>query len=301
MLRRLAWIAVSLALVAALAAGALVWATAPDDAAIALPAHEPDLANGEVMFLAGGCLSCHEPAEGSGIDAALPAGGAPLATPIGQVTPPNITPDEETGIGRWSTEDFVRAMTRGAAPDGRHYIPAFPYTSYRHMKVADLIDLHGYLETLEPVSNAVETGNLLVALGRPFTGIWKLAGMTPLAVPPDPARGAEWNRGAYLVQGPGHCGECHTKRNLFMAMRPGKFLDGAKHPEGEGKVPRLTRLIERGDYKDVDDLTAALRFGELFGYDGLSSGGMGDVQENLGRLPESDARAIAVFLASLHD
>ena len=123
--------------------------------------------------------------------------------------------------------------------------------------------------------------------------------MSERAVPEDPARSEAWNRGAYLVQGPGHCGECHTPRNIFMAMRPDVFLSGGPHPEGKGKVPSLRGLIGRKRFKDVDDLTFALRFGETLGYEDMSAGGMGKIQANLGMLPDEDVRAIATFLASL--
>jgi len=291
-----------LALAAVAIATALVlWLGAPGKGgAVALPSHTPDPENGWRLFLAGGCLSCHAPAGSSGIDAALPAGGMPLATPLGAFHPPNITPDRETGIGAWSDAEFVTAMREGVSPGGQHYFPAFPYTSFQHMTVTDLLDLKAHLFTLEPARNPSMSSEIpLEPVARLFLGPWKWIGLTERAVPEDPARSEAWNRGAYLVQGPGHCGECHTPRNLFMATRPEAFLAGGPHPEGKGKVPSLRGLIRRERFKDVDDLTFALRFGEAMGYEDMSSGGMGKVQASLGKLPEEDVRAIATFLVSL--
>jgi len=291
----------ALAAVAVAAVALALWIGAPGKGgAVALPSHTPDAENGGRLFIAGGCLSCHAPAAGSGFDAALPAGGTPLKSPVGSFYPPNITPDRETGIGAWSDAEFVTAMRDGVSPGGAHYFPTFPYTSFRHMTATDLIDLKAYLFTLEPVRNPSMSSEIpLEPMARAFLGPWKWIGLTERAVPEDPARSDAWNRGAYLVQGPGHCGECHTPRNLFMATRPEAFLAGGPHPEGKGKVPSLRRLIERERFKDVDDLTFALRFGEAMGYEDMSSGGMRKVQANLGRLPEEDVRAIATFLVSL--
>jgi mono/diheme cytochrome c family protein len=286
----------------ACAAGALaLWFGAPGKGdPVAVSARVDDVDNGKRLFIAGGCLSCHMPPAASGIDAALPAGGTALVTPVGAFYPPNITPDAETGIGAWSDQDFLRAMREGVSPDRKHLFPAFPYTSFRHMTIADLLDLKAYLFTLKPVRNPrTRPGLWLEPVARAFLGPWKWIAMSEQVVPEDPARSEAWNRGAYLVQGPGHCGECHTPRNIFMAMRSGAFLAGGPHPDGKGKVPSLRGLIKRKRFKDVDDLTDALRYGEVFGYEDISSGGMGKVQANLGMLPEDDVRAIATFLTSL--
>jgi mono/diheme cytochrome c family protein len=273
--------------------------------ASAIPAHTPDLKNGEVLYHAGGCISCHKPAAGqAGVDMALPSGGAPLKTPAGVFYPPNITPDPETGIGKWTDADFINAMQRGIAPDGHHYIPAFPYTSYAHMTVPDILDIKAYLFSLPPVKSVnkppeMPLGSVGEWAGRRLMGLWQLAGLDSTPYTPDPSQSAEWNRGAYLVKGPGHCGECHTPRTLLMTSDTAHWLEGGPHPEGDGKVPNLVGLIERKRYKDANDLKSALQFGETFGYDKLSAGGMGAVQTNLSKLPDSDVAAIATYLASL--
>lgn len=270
--------------------------------ASALPVHTADLANGERLYNAGGCISCHKPGPVlKDVDQSLPAGGTPLRTPIGTLYPPNITPDPETGLGKWSDLEFVNAVQRGISPDGRHYIPAFPYTSYAQMRIEDVLDLKAYLTTLAPVK-APETEQGLPAepVLRRGIGLWKWIGFDTTPWQPDPGRGETWNRGSYLVNAPGHCAECHTPRSLFMVRDEARAFAGGPHPDGSGdKVPSQRNLISRGRYKDVKDLATALQFGEVFGYKNISAGGMGQVQMNIAKLPESDIAAIAEYLASL--
>ena len=264
-----------------------------------LPARIPDLANGEMLFHAGGCMACHKPPSGTD-DSELPTGGAAFSTPIGTMYPGNLTPDPDTGIGRWTAVEFVDAMTEGVSPDHRHYFPAFPYTSYRNMRVEDLLDLRAYLSSLPAVQSSRRDADVpVIGLARRTIGLWKRFAFRGRTFRPDPDRDAVWNRGAYLVQGPGHCGECHTPRNAIMIANDARRLAGGPHPGGEGEVPSLRDLLGRGRYKDVSDLTLALQFGETFGYDKLSSGGMAEVQMNLARIPETDLRAISEYLLSL--
>ena len=265
-----------------------------------LPTHDPDPARGEVLFHAGGCISCHKASATAGVTGP-PTGGAPFQTPVGTFWPGNLTPDPETGLGSWTPSQFVDAMTRGVSPDGRHYFPAFPYTSYRNMSVEDVLDLWGYLQELEPVHAPGRTPDLAIpGLARRAVGLWKRIALAEPGFSPDPARSETWNRGAYLVNGPGHCGECHTPRNALMIPDTRRALAGGPHPRGdEGEVPSLLDLDGRGRYSDVSDLTLALQYGETLGYDKLSSGGMADVQMNLAMLPEEDVRAIAEYLLSL--
>ncbi|MFT3988046.1 c-type cytochrome [Aestuariivirga sp.] len=267
----------------------------------AIPQHTDDLANGKLMFNAGGCMSCHKPGPDlKDVDAGLPAGGTPLKTPIGTFYPPNLTPDRETGIGAWTDAQFVNAMQRGLAPGGFHLIPAFPYTSYASMKMTDVLDIRAYLATLTPVHAPQKAADIPAAfILRRGIGLWKWIGLDTAEFQLDPAQSESWNRGAYLVNGPGHCQECHTPRTLFMTRDTSKAFAGGPHPEGTGRVPSLRGLIGRGKFKDAADLASALEYGETMGYDGLSSGGMGDVQTNLSKLPESDLRAIAEYLVTL--
>ncbi|MCB1379777.1 MAG: cytochrome c [Alphaproteobacteria bacterium] len=269
--------------------------------ATALPQHTADVANGELLFNAAGCRSCHLPGPDlKDVDPSSPAGGKPLKTPVGIFYPPNLTPDPDTGLGGMSDIDFVNAVQRGLSPEGAHLIPAFPYTSYAHMKTEDVLDIKAYLATIPPVVAPERAPDIPFAfvLRRGF-GLWKLVGLDTTPWQPDPAQSESWNRGAYLVNGPGHCAECHTPRNFMMVSQKGQALAGGPHPEGEGRVPSLRDLVGRGRYKDAKDLASALQFGEIMGYDKISSGGMGQVQTNISKLPESDINAIAEYLVSL--
>ncbi len=288
--------------VLAIAAVAFAWLTRPDPLpASAIPAHEADLRNGETLYRAGSCLACHRPPDGAaGADRSLPLGGRPFKTPIGVFYPQNITPDPETGIGKWSEVDFVNAMTRGLAPDGRHYFPAFPYMAYRAMRITDLLDLRAYLMSLRAVRSPRREADVpLVALARRGVGLWKRLAFRQAPHSPDASRSASWERGAYLVNAPGHCGECHTPKGWLMIEDLRRHLAGGPHPGGEGKVPSLRGLLTRKRYKDADDLVLALQNGETLGYEHLSSGGMAQIQESLSQLPEADLHAIAEYLLSL--
>ncbi len=269
--------------------------------ATALPDHAPDVARGEVLFNVGSCGSCHKAADDTpGAEEGLPTGTAPLQTPIGVFYPGNLTPDPETGLGSWSQIDFANALTRGLSPDGEHYFPAFPYPSYRIMPLEDVLDLHAYLTSLPAVRAAKREPEVpLLALARRGVGLWKRLALDDRRVEPDPREGESWNRGAYLTSGPGHCGECHTPRNLLMIADESRHLAGGPHPAEDGDVPSLRALVARERYADAADLTLALQFGETFGYDTLSSGGMADIQMNLALLPESDVQAISEYLVSL--
>lgn len=282
------------------AAVALFFASSAEhiDAA-SLPTHVADKANGELLFHIGGCISCHHPAKDSGADMALPSGGAPLKTPVGTLYPPNITPDTATGIGAWSDAAFVDAVQHGVSPTSEHYIPAFPYISYGRMKVEDVLDIKAYLMTLPAVSSPPKPADIpFVWVVRRSLGLWQKLAQLP-AIEADNSQSASWNRGAYLVNGAGHCAECHTPRNLMMVMDQARAFAGGPHPEGRGKVPSLHDLIGRKKFTDAADLATGLKEGEEGFYDDLSKGGMGEVQQNIAKLPDADIRAIADYLSTL--
>ena len=293
-------IAAVLAVAVVTAATALSVLTAARPSGQTLPAHSPDPARGEVLYHAGGCISCHKTSAMAGVTGP-PSGGAAFPTPVGTFWPGNLTPDPETGIGSWTAAQFVDAMMSGISPEGRHYFPAFPYSSYRDMRVEDVLDLRAYLNTLAPVHSPGRAPDLLMlGVARRAVGLWKRLAFREAGFHPDPERTESWNLGAYLVNGPGHCGECHTPRNALMILDESRVFAGGPHPRGvEGEVPGLLDLEGRGRYSDVSDLTLALQFGETLGYDKLSSGGMADVQMNLAMLPDDDLRAIAEYLFSL--
>ena len=264
----------------------------------ALPAHDVDIANGERLFHAGGCASCHASAEA---EAAMPVlgGGLALNTPFGTFRVPNISPHPERGIGGWTTIDFVNAMHLGVSPDGRHYYPSFPYSSYTRMRFEDLVDLKAFLDTL-PVSDA---GNLPHELKFPWNiragiGLWKLANLDADAVIPIAPNDEPALRGRYLVEGPGHCGECHTPRDWTGGLDNGRWLAGAPNPEGEGKVPNITPDANGLAGWTRDDIEYYLSSGFTPDFDSVG-GSMVEVQENMARLPAEDRAAIAAYLKAV--
>lgn len=266
-----------------------------------IPAHTANIANGKLLYNIGGCISCHS--AGPNVKEAAadsPAGGKALVTPIGTLYPPNITSDAETGLGKWSDADFVNAMQKGLSPDGEHLIPAFPYTSYAHMSVGDVLDIKAYLATLPPVVNP-ETPHQVALLPviRRGLGLWKWVGLDETKWQPTAPQSVSWNRGAYLVTGAGHCGECHTPRTLYLSSDMSRMFAGGPHPEGKGVVPSLRNLVGRGRYKDAADLVLAFQNGEEMGYDKMASGGMGQVRSHIASLPEEDIKAIAEYITSL--
>lgn len=285
-------------LVAGAVVGWLLTAPATLDAA-SLPTHEPDLANGERMFWAGGCASCHSPPEAKGEDKLILAGGLVLETPFGNFTAPNISADADAGIGGWSTAEFVQAMRLGVSPDGRHYYPAFPYASYTRMAVEDLLDLKAFLDTL-PASTHRPPGH---DLAFPFNvrrgiGLWKRLYLDPGWVEPVDEGDEVLLRGRYLVEGPGHCGECHTPRDAFGGPDLSRWLAGGPAPEGEGRIPNITPGPDGiGDWS-TGDIVYALESGFTPEYDTLG-GAMTSVQENMARLPAADREAIAAYLKAV--
>lgn len=205
-----------------------------------------DAKRGEYLSKAGGCVGCHtQPREG----AAPYAGGRALKTPFGTFYGPNITPHPQAGIGRWTEQDFVRAMRLGVRPDGAHYYPAFPYPSFTRIVDQDLRDLWAYLRTLPPSAQTSRPHELRFPFGwRALLRIWKLLFFDPGPFTPDPARNATLNRGAYLATALGHCGECHTPRNFLGGPKKGREFAGAKIAGGDG-APNLTptRLKKKDD------------------------------------------------------
>ena len=166
------------------------------------------------MFYAGGCASCHMSPDQD--DKTRLGGGRPLKSPFGTFYAPNISSDPKDGIGNWSEANFVTAMLKGTSPDGKHYYPAFPYTSYQRMRLEDVRDLFAFMKTLPAVPGQVRDHDLPAHFKfRRMLGGWKFLFLDGEKFTPDPNRPATWNRGAYLVNGPGHCAECHSPRNLL--------------------------------------------------------------------------------------
>jgi mono/diheme cytochrome c family protein len=293
MLRKLV---IAVAIVAVLGGTAFWLATMPRTvAAGALAPREADLANGRTMFVAGGCSSCH--AVPGADDKTRLGGGLALKSPFGTFYVPNISPDRRDGIGAWSEADFVTAVSKGTSPDGRHYYPAFPYTSYQRMRLGDVRDLFAYLKTLPPVSGTVRDHDMAF----PFTvrrglGLWKLVYLDGAPFVPDPAKSAMLNRGAYLVEGPGHCAECHSPRNRIGGILAAQRFAGGPNPEGKGWVPNITQK-DLGDWSEKD-IAYLLESGQT--PDGDSVGGlMAEVVRHTAQLAPEDRAAIAAYVKSL--
>lgn len=283
-------------LVAIAVAGLYWWLSAPVVAAAStIPARASDLANGEAMFNAGGCASCH--AVPNQPDRLRLGGGVAIKSPFGTFYAPNISPDPNDGIGKWTDANFVNAMMHGVSPSGQHYFPAFPYTSYQHARREDVLDLFAYLRTLPAVAGKVRGHDV----GFPFdirrnVGIWKFLFMDGKPVVADGGKSPQWNRGAYLVNSFGHCAECHSPRNALGGIISGDRFAGGPNPEGEGWVPNITQK-RLGEWR-AKDLAYFLKTGEL--PDGDSVGGaMTRVIKNTSQLSDADLAAMAEYLKSL--
>jgi mono/diheme cytochrome c family protein len=263
-------------------------------AASALPARAPDLDNGRTMFFAGGCASCHATPKQD--DKTRLGGGLALKSPFGTFHVPNISTDRNDGIGRWSEADFVTAMLQGTGPDGQHLYPAFPYTSYQRMRIDDVRDLFGYLKTLPAVQGRVRPHDLPFPFNvRRTLGVWKLLFLDGRTFAPDPSKPVDWNRGAYLVNGPAHCAECHSPRNALGGIVETQRFAGGPDPTGEGWVPNIT---PKGLSWSKEEIEKLLETGEM--PDGDTIGGdMAKVVANAGRLSAQDRAAIAAYIKSL--
>ncbi|MCB1449574.1 MAG: c-type cytochrome [Nitratireductor sp.] len=286
----------------AIAAAVIFWVlTMPQrlDATVTANADAGDAARGERMFNAGGCASCHAAKGAKGDDRLKLGGGLALETPFGTFHAPNISPDRQTGIGAWSGADFMNAMLRGVSPEGEHFYPAFPYTSYARMQPEDIADLWAYMKTL-PV---VEQANLDHQLPLPFRmrrglGLWKMLFLSDQPVVAIASGDDQLVLGRYLVEGPGHCGECHTPRNLIGGPDTSRWLSGGPAPEGNGKIPNLTAGAGGIGSWSVKDIAYYLESGFTPEFDAVG-GTMVEVQENMARLPASDRDAIAAYVKAL--
>ncbi len=261
--------------------------------ALAQPADTELIRRGEYLARAADCIACHVTEGGKPY-----AGGLPIKMPFGTLYSTNITPDKETGIGDWSDDDFVRAMQKGVGKDGKHYYPAFPYTSYTLMPREDILAIKAYLFSLEPVNQPNRENDI----GFPFNqrwgmALWNFFFLDDERFEPDPEQSPEWNRGAYLVEGPGHCGECHTPRNLFQA-RSSKNLAGSTIQGWNAWNITGDEQSGIGGWPD-DALERYLATGLAEGYS-VAGGPMAEVvNHSLRHLTSEDIRAMAVYLRSV--
>jgi mono/diheme cytochrome c family protein len=258
-----------------------------------------DATRGEQVFWAAGCASCHA-APGATGEARLDlVGGERFATAFGTFVAPNISQHQRDGIGGWSVEDLANAMLRGVSPEGAHYYPAFPYTSYARMQPGDVADLHAFMKTLPAIEGSAGDNEI----GFPFNirrglGLWKQLYLDPAPViafdNPSPAV----VRGQYLVEGPGHCGECHTPRDVIGGLDKSRWLAGAPAMEGQGTIDNITAGEGGiGDWSE-DDIANLLESGFTPDYDSVG-GKMASVVRNMAELPASDREAIAAYLKAV--
>jgi mono/diheme cytochrome c family protein len=291
-------VTVYLAGFSAIAVGIGLWLTAPagpGSAEIAaLAAADADPQRGALVFNTAGCASCHAAPGAEGDSRLTQSGGLAFPSDFGTFYAPNISPDPDEGIGRWSATDLLGALRYGVSPRGRHLYPAFPYTSYQHITEADVAALYSYLMTLPSSSQPSRAHDV----GFPFSvrrglGLWKLIYLKRSFVAQIGEETPIYGR--YLVEGLAHCGECHTPRDRLGGLDRNRWLSGAPNPTGRGTIPALTP--DKLDWSD-QDLFFYLTSGLTPEFD-TASGQMVDVIENLKTLPEADVRAIITYLRAL--
>lgn len=294
--RKRHWLLAAGAAVAGLCATVMPWRSAIAPVAPPEPGFysAATIERGRLVAAAGDCAVCHTAPNG-----AKNAGGLPLETPFGTIYSTNITPDVDTGIGNWSYAAFERAMREGIHRDGRRLYPAFPYTAFARISEGDMRALYAYLMSAEPVRAPAPKTELAFPFNlRPLMAGWNLLFHRNEPFQPDPSRSVQWNRGAYLAEGLGHCSACHSPRNAFGAEKGGRaYLTGG---QAEGwEAPALTSLSRAPIPWTEEDLFQYLRTGYSARH-GAAAGPMAPVVDELAQLPESDVRAIAHYVASFN-
>ena len=284
----------TLALLVLLAVGVGFAVTLPQvDDTSELLALDADADRGELVFHAAGCASCH--ASPGADDKSLLSGGARFISDFGTFIAPNISQDTDFGIGAWDVHMFAAAVRQGLAPDGSHYYPAFPYASYAKMSDQDIVDIFLYMRGLPSSS----TPSLTHEVAFPFNirraiGVWKARYLTDDWILDD-IRTDQLERGRYLVEGLGHCAECHTPRDILGGLDRSKWMGGAPNPSGDGRIPNIRpdalgwSALEIADY---------LETGFTPEFD-VAGGSMKAVVENYAKLQASDREAVAAYLLSI--
>jgi mono/diheme cytochrome c family protein len=271
--------------------------------ASALPVYVPNLDNGRTMFNIGGCSSCHAVPnrDPDKVDRTRLGGGLALKSPFGTFYVPNISPDPKDGIGSWSEANFVTALWKGTSEHGNNLYPAFPYTSYHLMQLDDVRDLFAYLKSLPPVPGRVRRHDLSFPFNeRRLVGGWKLLFLHGGPFAPDPSKSAQWNRGAYLVNGPGHCAECHSPRDALGGIVAGERFAGGPAPDGSGFVPNITPVGLRGSEEVWSEKDIASFLGDGMMPSGDFAGStMADVIRNTSLLSAGDRAAMAAYIVTL--
>ena len=251
-----------------------------------------DAAQGEAVFWAAGCASCHAAAGAAGADMLVLAGGQAFPSDFGTFIAPNISPDPQAGIGGWTIEAFAHAIQDGVSPDGRHYFPALPYNAYNKMQPQDVVNLKAFMDGL-PASPVASQPH---QVGFPFNvrrtlGLWKLMFMRQDFVIQGDLT-PEQTRGRYIAEALAHCGECHTPRNALGGLDTSRWLGGAPNPSGKGNIPNITPgKLSWSESEIVEYLTSGFtpEFDSVGGH-------MAHVVENMAKLPDSDRQAVAAYL-----
>ena len=253
-----------------------------------------EIERGRYLAAAADCFACHTVQ-----DSGKPyAGGRPLETPFGSITSPNITPDQETGIGSWTDDQFDTAVRKGIRPDGSHLYPAMPYTSYTKMSRQEVLAIRAYLNTVDPIRNPVTVNTLPFPFNiRTSLAVWKKLYFKPGEYKPDPDQSAEWNRGASLIEGAGHCSACHTPRSFLGGEKASRYLQGASLQGWF--APDITNDDKIGLGKwTADDIVTYLKSGH--NRFSAATGPMAEeVVHSTSNLNDDDLRAIAIYLKSV--
>ncbi len=256
-----------------------------------------DVKRGKAVFFSGGCASCH--ATSGQEDPLKLGGGHPFPSPFGTFYAPNISPHREDGIGKWTTADLVNALKAGVAPDGSHYYPAFPYTTYAKMTNADARDLMAFLQTLPAVEKKSKAHDLPFPFNiRRGLGLWKLVNFDTSPLPKDSSKSDAWNRGNYLVNALGHCAECHSTRNFMGAIVEKYRFAGGADPHGKGWLPNMTQAAKGLKDWSIGDIVVLLETGLTPSVDAVGST-MADVIKNTSKLSGEDRKAMAEYIKSI--
>jgi mono/diheme cytochrome c family protein len=298
MIKKLIKLIVPLAIVG----GVTFWfVTAPKtlDPAIIAAIEPGDIVKGETVFWQAGCASCHSAPGAKNAERLKLVGGLVLKSPFGNFHTPNISMDAKDGIGAWDFAAFANAMQRGVSPKGQHYYPAFPYASYQRMTLTDIADLFAFMKTLPAVAGVAPNHELPFPFNiRRTLGGWKFLFFKQDPIVKLENTTAIIKRGQYLVEGPGHCGECHTPRNFLGGPIMSQWLAGAKNPEGDGNIPNITG--GEGGISDwtEDQIASVLKDGFKPDFDSLG-GSMGAVVANWSHISDQDRAAVAAYLKTI--
>lgn len=269
------------------------------DGAVLASAPPGDAVRGEMVFWQGGCASCHAAPDAKDDERLRLGGGLKLSSPFGDFHAPNISSDPQDGIGAWNFTDFANAMQRGVSPEGEHYYPAFPYSSYARMTLDDIADLFAFMKTLPAVEGVAPDHELPFPFNiRRTLGGWKFLFFRPGPVVVLDSAGDTEKRGQYLVEGPGHCGECHTPRNILGGTAYGEWLAGAPNPEGKGIIPNITGGEGGISGWSASQIASFLKDGFTPDFDS-AGGSMTKVIANWAHVSDADRAAVAAYLKAI--